>query len=309
MKKILIVSVGKIFGGVEKYTLDIIQHLSALEYEIHIAIRKDGALANQIFCDRKILIDMSKFRLLSSMKQIRNYVQKNKIDLIHCNSNNALFLCSLIKNNRIKKIGVIHGDVLIDQLNKGTLKANLYRALETWLINRCDGCIAVSHSLKNILISRGVNEDKLAVIYHGIEVMEYSALPEYSVTPIKICCVGNLMVSKNQIVLLKALNYLQTLHSNFDYECDLFGEGETRVELQKYINDHKLTKIRLKGFCDNIRSQLNKYTIYVQPSRYESFGIAVLEAMNAGCCVLASDVGGLREIVADTYLHHMTIRR
>lgn len=149
-------------------------------------------------------------------------------------------------------------------------------------------------------MSRGVNEQKLNVIYNGIDFMEYSALPEYFSIPLKICCVGNLLISKNQIVLLKALNHLQRVHPDFDYECDLFGEGETHSKLQEYINKHQLDKVQLKGFCDNVRSRLNKYAVYVQPSRYESFGIAVLEAMNAGCCVLASNVGGLKEIVTDS---------
>ena len=51
------------------------------------------------------------------------------------------------------------------------------------------------------------------------------------------------------------------------------------------------------GFDDDVRKKLNKYQLYIQPSYYESFCLAVAEAFNAGCYVIASDIGGMKEIV------------
>ena len=42
---------------------------------------------------------------------------------------------------------------------------------------------------------------------------------------------------------------------------------------------------------------MNEYALYIHPSKYESFGISILEAMNAGCCIIANNVGGMTEIL------------
>ena len=83
---------------------------------------------------------------------------------------------------------------------------------------------------------------------------------------------------------------------NVKIHCDIFGEGYERRVLEKYIMEKKID-VQLKGYDKDVRSTLNRYSLYIHPSKYESFGISILEAMNAGCCVLANSVGGIKEII------------
>lgn len=298
MHKVLIVSVGKLSGGVEKYTLMLKRYLRNEHYELHFAVRENTWLSDNLQSNHILKVRMGKSVILS-MLAIKKYVELNDIDIIHCNSNNALFVSLLVNESATrKKIAVIHGDVLIDQENKGKLIQFMYEKLENWLLkNKSSKCVAVSKSLKNILVNRGIPEKKIVVIYNATEPVEYESKPDYYEKQIRICTVGYLLPQKNQMLLLEALDYLKYNEPNIRFSCDIYGEGPERFKLEKYIKDNDLHEVRLMGFDSEVRSKLNQYSLYVQPSKYESFGIAVVEAMNAGCYVIANDVGGMKEIV------------
>lgn len=298
MKKILIVSVGKLSGGVEKYSLMLDKYLENEEYEVHFAVRKNGWLSENIANERMIQMDMSKTHIFKSMKLLKKYVKDNNIDILHCNSNNGIFVSKFVKRSvSRKKIGVIHGDVLVDQVMKGKLVAWLYKKLEILLIKGCDCCIAVSESLKEILISRKVPAEKIKVVYNPIEILDYDNEPDYYSSPLKMCTVGNFLPAKNYQFFLKTLAKLKEEYPMIKFEYDIYGDGLERNEIEKIIHDKGLNEVNLKGFDKDVRKKLNQYALYAQPSLYESFGIAVVEAMNAGCCVAVNPVGGMKEIV------------
>lgn len=309
MIKLMIISVGKIYGGIEKYTLDLLKALPEEVYEIHAAVRSDGLLLHKLEEIRQentriknlnmIALPLDRFHFLGSMIRLKKYVKEHQIELLHCNSNNSLLVASLIceKKVPVKKLAVIHGDVVYDQAAKGKLVAAAYKWLEIRMIRRCSMCIAVSQSVRKLLVDRGIDGLKIEVVHNGIEPIEYKEGPDYWMKPLKICSVGNLLSAKDHMTLLKALKILRDIYPETEVQCDIYGEGECRLRLQEYITKNRLKNIRLCGFEDRIRSKLNQYALYIQPSLYESFGIAVLEAMNAGCCVVASRVGGLEEII------------
>lgn len=300
MIKVLIVSVGKLSGGVESYTLILGKMLADKGMEVHYAIRRGAWLEQKLSNVNKIVVNLDS-DLLVDMRRLRHYVEEHKINIIHCNSNNGLFISQLIKeNSNCKKIGVIHGDVRIDQKHKGKVFSYVYEKIETWLVNnKCTQCIAVSKSIKDILIKRGIKENKIDIIYTGIEPVAYDCFPDYFDHQLNICTIGNLLSVKNQIKLLEALDILKKEHSEIKINCDIYGEGKEKEFLEAYIINHDLNNVTLKGYDDKVRMKLNRYQLYIHPSKYESFGIAILEAMNAGCCIIANAVGGILEIVKE----------
>lgn len=301
MKRVLIVSVGNLSGGIERYTILLGKMLSENGYNVYYALRKNSWLSEQIISDNVILLDMDKNHLFSSMFCLKRYVEEHKINIIHCNSNNGLFVSLFARETKTrKKIGVIHGDVIVDQANKRKIVSKGYVFLENLLLKRtCSMCIAVSKSIEEILVSRGIPRKKIEVVYTGIEFLEYNKLPEYFSDELKICSVGNLLPVKNHISLLHSLLYLKKLHPEVKFSCDIYGDGGEKETLLKFVEDNELGNVNVKGFDLNIRSKLNQYTLYIHPSLYESFGLAILEAMNAGCCVIANRVGGVQEIIDD----------
>ena len=69
--------------------------------------------------------------------------------------------------------------------------------------------------------------------------------------------------------------------------------------LEQFRQDRDCTDVRFIGYREQAAALVRAFDVLVLPSRYEGFGLAALEAMYAGVPVVASDVGGLPEVVAD----------
>lgn len=107
--------------------------------------------------------------------------------------------------------------------------------------------------------------------------------------------VGRLEEPKNQITLLKIFHKLSEKAPNIQLE--IWGDGNERNTLEKYIADNKITNIFLRGFTNDVAGELRKSDIFISLSSWEGFGIAVIEAMSMGIPVIVSDIPSHREIV------------
>lgn len=102
--------------------------------------------------------------------------------------------------------------------------------------------------------------------------------------------------TKGHEFLIKSL-FKNSFYHN-DLQLHIAGEGPERRSLQLIIDElglHK--KVFLHGYISDIPQFLKDKEIYIQSSISESFGIAILEAMAAGLCVIATNVGGIPDIV------------
>jgi hypothetical protein len=111
-----------------------------------------------------------------------------------------------------------------------------------------------------------------------------------------IYCVGHFTQVKNYLNILKTVHYSKIL--NKGYLLKFFGEGETLLQLQKYINKNNLSK-RVK-IMDNIRkwqSHVGLGSIYISFSDYEGLSISTLEAMEVGSCCLVRPVGEIKNYI------------
>jgi glycosyltransferase involved in cell wall biosynthesis len=110
-----------------------------------------------------------------------------------------------------------------------------------------------------------------------------------------VVSVGTLRRAKNYDVAIKALSLLKEL----PFEYRIAGTGPEEHALRSLCEQLQLTdRIRFLGFVEDVPQLLRETDIFLMPSRWEGFGLAAVEAMNAGLPLIASDVEGLREIVA-----------
>lgn len=97
---------------------------------------------------------------------------------------------------------------------------------------------------------------------------------------------------------------LKEENPNINVSLEIYGKGSIEEELKLQAENLGIYKyVKFRGYIenDNVPEVLSKMDIFVVPSLQESFGVAAVEAMAAGLPVIASDVGGLREVVKKNF--------
>ena len=100
---------------------------------------------------------------------------------------------------------------------------------------------------------------------------------------------------------VKGIKYLiEAVKSLDNVRLVIAGDGPEKERLENLArHESLLDRVTFTGWVDDIGRTMSTWDIYVQPSIAEGLGIAALEAMSLGIPVVASDVGGLREIVVN----------
>jgi glycosyltransferase involved in cell wall biosynthesis len=173
-----------------------------------------------------------------------------------------------------------------------------------------DKVVAVSNQVRRAEIdSTGISINKVEVIYNGIDVQEYYQVPqdecnmirtEYNISDdaFVIGFIGRLHPVKNLDVLLDAFSLIQPRTKNA--LLVLAGRGEMLDQLRELTRSLGIgNNIVFLGHQTEITKILKTFDILVLPSRIEGFGLVLLEAMASGVPVIATNVGGIPEVVED----------
>ena len=184
--------------------------------------------------------------------------------------------------------------------------------IEKTAIEMADAIIAVSEETKqDVLKYFNVKEDKIKVIYNGINLQEYvrtseiSALEKYGVDRNKpyVLFVGRITRQKGIIHLVNAIKYI-------DPETQIVlcaGAPDTKEigeEMKNSVNEVKKNRDNVIWIAEMLPKneviQLYSHAdVFCCPSIYEPFGIINIEAMACETAVVASAVGGIKEVVVD----------
>ena len=194
--------------------------------------------------------------------------------------------------------------------NQGQLSAEeQYMAeMEAWICERADLVLANSEFTRRELIEAyGVDADKLLVVGCGVDPAAFEtdtdprlfrsvlAPPDAPM----ISFVGRLTPAKGPQVLLEAVPHVLRLRP--DAQFIFAGDGAMREGLQRRVHDlHIGSNVRFTGHLRGkvLATLYRASELVVVPSLYEPFGMVALEAIAAGRPLIASDTGGLREIMA-----------
>lgn len=208
-----------------------------------------------------------------------------KPDAIHCHESRMGLVLKFIK----KKLAYTIHDV----------------GIPTFTFKKYNRLIAISKAVETDVTSR--SEYKPRIINNGVSYQLFSKRTNYITTetePIRLVQISRLMhEKKGQDLLIRALKKLKTEHPAVNIQLDFLGEGKSEQFLKDLTNELELTE-NISFLGDKSREWLHKhicdYHMLVQPSRYEGFGLTIVEAMAAGLPILASDIDGPLEILSKT---------
>lgn len=191
---------------------------------------------------------------------------------------------------------------------KASLKGKIYTAVELATNWNLSLYIAVSERDRQNLLQAGIRADDIALIYNAVDAAQPPPADrgflhrEFNLPADSTVClaVGRLVRVKGYDVLVEAMKQVSDQKRNIT--CVIVGEGEAREELTRQIHEAGLDgRVILAGYLprETIASALASCDVFAMPSRYEGTPIAVLEAAAMACPILASDAGGIPELVAN----------
>ncbi len=114
-----------------------------------------------------------------------------------------------------------------------------------------------------------------------------------------ITYIGALVRQKGVDILLKAFKRVKERQP--DSKLIIVGDGKERKNLENMTSTLGLREVEFKGFIEDLDEIYRETSVLVQPSREEGFGLTLLEAMNHCVPIVASRVGGIKEIIENGY--------
>lgn len=175
---------------------------------------------------------------------------------------------------------------------------SLWRVLALKLTkNLADEYVAISKQVKDYLIRRlGVTDRKIHLIYNGLDIKHIKRRPETSFHDIpKLIFVGRLESQKNPEPLLRSLAPIKQ-----PWELSLVGSGSLEPKLKNLADELRIApRVHFMGIRQDVPELLVQSDLFLFPSLWEGFGLAVVEAAAAGVPVLTADLPVLRELLSE----------
>ena len=308
-------------GGGIKVAFDVSKELIQHGYEI--AIYVTNLFRKNIGLHEKKIISATSFDVLfpSIAEKMKFYItpqliltlkEINSFDIIHFHGYRTfqnIILCHYAKKYNVPYVLQAHGS-LPRIMPKRRLKY-IYDTLFGYkILKNATKVIALNRVEAEQYRSMGVPEEKIAIIPNGIDLSEYAELPPKGYFKKKLNVPENLKIILylGRIHKIKDIDFLVKAYANLINEMNckdavlvIAGPDDGYLEKVKSlvqglgVSNHVLFTGPLYGE-DKLAAYVDS-EVYVLPSRYETFPMTVLEVYACGKPVVASKVGGLKDLV------------
>lgn len=282
-------------GGAERLARFL--HLDALEAGV------DGHLISLQTCDLADVEKAETFDLstprhpLAFWKLYRTLRSLGKRgNIVHAHLFPTTFFVSFLK-----QCGLIKAPCIMTEHSTWNRRRDLWlgRLLDRF-IYRGFGCVAaISDQTRDELIkSHPQIADRVKVITNGARLrFEQQPIREAKQTETVLLSIGRLAAPKNYGTILKALALIKDL----PWIYRIAGGGPDEAALRAQVEELGLTdRVQFLGHVEDVTSALLEADLFLMLSKWEGFGLAAVEAMNAGLPVVASNVPGLSDLMAPT---------
>lgn len=224
---------------------------------------------------------------------IANTLRRIAPDVVYLHSSFPGLWGRLISSRSWKTIYCSHGWAFTQQIGAG--RRYFYYVVEALLSRRTDAIVSISESEFQAAERAGIRPRIHRLIRHGIGPAEPQSGPvlERASNTINMLFVGRFDRQKGLDRLLDVLGTPELAHITLWLAGrNIIGEG---------VSIPRRSNVRELGWLPNrvIDSVMRQVDVVVVPSRWEGFGLVVLEAMRNAKPIIASDVGGLGELVQD----------
>jgi N-acetyl-alpha-D-glucosaminyl L-malate synthase BshA len=300
------------FGGSGVLATELGKALADKGYGIHFItyqqpVRLTGFSANIFFHEVRVpsypLFDFPPYEtaLASTMVDV---VKNNNVDLLHVHyaipHASAAFMAKQIlaeENIKVPFITTLHGtDITLVGRDK------TYTPVVTFSINQSDAITAVSDNLRKETLENFEIKKEISVIHNFVDITRFSVKP--------IDAFKKAIAPNGEKIILHASNFRKVkriadviytfnkIKKSIPSKLLLVGDGPERHMAEDLCRELGIIEeTRFLGKQQDMEDIYAIADLFLLPSEYESFGLAALEAMAAGTPVVATNAGGIPEII------------
>lgn len=235
---------------------------------------------------------------LQVCRRIAEIINENHCDIVHGHgAKGGLYarLASFLSIRRPLSVYTPHGGVL--HYNATNPLGFLCILTEKILMRLTRGIIFESEYAKTTFTKKISKPTCITkVILNGLHPREYeSHLNNYSIE--KFAYVGEIRRLKGLDSLLNAFRILK--NRGFTPELSIYGSGPDMDHFRNLLENLDLDNVKMEGHCNDWKASVKPNTCLIVPSLAESLPYTVLEAAAIGIPILATNVGGIQEILGD----------
>ena len=235
--------------------------------------------------------------------EVRRVLEREKFDVINFHEPWAPILArQMLPYSKAANVGTFHANFIDSTAGKSLV--NLFVPYARGVGEKLDLITAVSPAPAAVLLEKDPEHrlvKNIKFIPNGIDIKKYSARPVMAVKNTQqktILYLGRLEARKGVKYLLRAFNELSKRHQ--DVQLLIAGKGPDDKKLRSYVDELNIPRVTFLGYIsdeDKIH-HLHRADIFCSPAlRGESFGIVLLEAMAAGCPIVAGDNIGYQSVM------------
>lgn len=314
-KKVLFLITKSNWGGAQRYVHDLAIALPKDKYTVSVALGGNGPLKNKLENEGiKVIPIPSLQRDISVKKEILSFWEVYKIlksenpDVLHINSSKAGAIGAFVgRLARIQRI-IFTSHAWAFNEDRSTLQKIILKFIHWVTVLLSHHTIVVSKALKKQMNWLFANS-KMSVIHNGRPTINFLSKEEARLTLAEkeprlknnldktwTGSIGELHHVKGHDIMIEALSKLRTF-GHYPLHI-IISDGELRDELQNLIDSKQMSNhVFLLGSIDEAARYLKAFDYYIQPSRSEALGYTVVEASMAKLPIIASNVGGIPEVI------------
>lgn len=310
--KILQVSpfLGQQYGGTERYCYNLSRHLAAKGHDVAIyttklrnsdpSMAKENGVTIYRFFAPKVVWNINPVALMI------HKLLRCDFDVVHVHSHLYFSSIQAAISRRIRRkppmIIHLHGGVgPPPTLKLGTIKLlakTLFdKTIARFTLNSADIILSISqHDLDYAVKVFNIDRSKIIIVPNGVDTQLFHPRKYLKFKTERLIYVGDLELWKGLSYLIGAVRKLT--NDNHRVSLTIVGDGDNRKKLERLAQGLPITFLGQQPH-GRIPRLLRDSSIFVMPSLWEGIPTVALEAMASAIPVIATDVGGIREIVSD----------
>ncbi len=245
-----------------------------------------------------------------AVRELSRIIKRHEIDIVHTHLFDPTYLGLIAARLHGRKMIFTRHHSISLYVNPSWIKRKVYLLIEKFVNARADHIIVPSRLVKEILIGKEqVPQAKVSLVPYGQTVERFDAVSPARIEELRrelnvgdalsLVFVARLFGRKGHSELFTALAAL--LKKGLNLQLYLVGAGPERTKIEQLARDLGIEKhVHCLGWRDDALAVIAGADIVVHPSLEETLPSAVIEALMLERPIVASDVGGVRDILGDS---------